>query len=160
MIKRNAQDLGSILKEILHENSMLKSKIAEQRVLRAWKELLGEGVSMPGWISLGILYWGENEVCVLWCGICGMSSWNTELCVVVEATFWVRLIHDCLNYWFVLSYLLLKLNPMRLLHISDTHNFHRQLDNLPKADVLIHSGDVSMAGTGKEVVDFIEWFGR
>ena len=48
---------------------------------------------------------------------------------------------------------------MRLLHISDTHNFHRQLDNLPKADVLIHSGDVSMAGTGKEVVDFIEWFG-
>ena len=46
MIKRNAQDLGSILKEILHENSMLKSKIAEQRVLRDWKELLGEGVSM------------------------------------------------------------------------------------------------------------------
>ena len=45
MIKRNAQDLGSILKEIMEENSMLKSRIAEHRVLRAWKEILGEGVS-------------------------------------------------------------------------------------------------------------------
>ena len=46
MIKRNAQDLRSILKEIMDENSMLKSRIAEQRVIRAWKEILGEGVSM------------------------------------------------------------------------------------------------------------------
>ena len=46
MIKRNAQDLRSILKEIMDENSMLKSRIAEQRVIRAWKEMLGEGVSM------------------------------------------------------------------------------------------------------------------
>lgn len=45
MFKRDAQDLGSILKEIMEENTMLKSRIAEQRVLRAWKKILGEGVS-------------------------------------------------------------------------------------------------------------------
>lgn len=45
MFKRDAQDLGSILKEIMEENTMLKTRIAEQRVLRAWKEILGEGVS-------------------------------------------------------------------------------------------------------------------
>ena len=48
---------------------------------------------------------------------------------------------------------------MQILHLSDTHNQHRQLDNLPSADVIIHSGDISFAGTGEEVVDFIEWFG-
>ena len=48
---------------------------------------------------------------------------------------------------------------MRILHISDSHNLHRQLANLPPADIIIHSGDVSMAGTGNEVVDFINWFG-
>ena len=47
---------------------------------------------------------------------------------------------------------------MRLLHLSDTHNCHHQLHNLPAADIIIHSGDVSMAGTGKEVNDFVEWF--
>lgn len=45
MFKRDAKDLGSILKEIMEENTMLKSRIAEHRVLRAWKEILGEGVS-------------------------------------------------------------------------------------------------------------------
>jgi Icc-related predicted phosphoesterase len=48
---------------------------------------------------------------------------------------------------------------MRILHLSDTHNLHRQLTNLPDADVIIHSGDCSMEGTGKEIIDFIEWFG-
>ncbi|NDW11925.1 serine/threonine protein phosphatase [Bacteroides sp. 214] len=48
---------------------------------------------------------------------------------------------------------------MRLLHLSDTHNLHRQLTNLPTADIIVHSGDISYAGTGKEVMDFIEWFG-
>lgn len=47
---------------------------------------------------------------------------------------------------------------MLLLHLSDTHNQHRQLGKLPAADVIIHSGDISYAGTGKEVVDFIDWF--
>jgi predicted phosphodiesterase len=48
---------------------------------------------------------------------------------------------------------------MHILHLSDTHNQHRQLGNLPAADVIIHSGDISFAGTGEEVMDFIEWFG-
>jgi Icc-related predicted phosphoesterase len=48
---------------------------------------------------------------------------------------------------------------MRLLHLSDTHSSHHELPNLPAADILIHSGDVSMAGKPEEVMDFIEWFG-
>jgi len=48
---------------------------------------------------------------------------------------------------------------MHILHLSDTHGKHHLLKNLPKADIIIHSGDVSWAGTGKEVVDFVEWFG-
>ena len=48
---------------------------------------------------------------------------------------------------------------MRILHLSDTHGKHHLLENLPRADLIIHSGDVSWAGTGKEIVDFVEWFG-
>ena len=47
---------------------------------------------------------------------------------------------------------------MRILHLSDTHNFHRQLGNLSAADIIVHSGDVSMAGAANEVMDFIDWF--
>ena len=49
---------------------------------------------------------------------------------------------------------------MRILHISDTHGFHRQIINFPKADIIIHSGDVSWTGSSSEVVDFIEWFSK
>jgi Icc-related predicted phosphoesterase len=47
---------------------------------------------------------------------------------------------------------------MKILHISDTHNRHRELKNLPKADVIVHSGDVSEVGTDNEVIDFMNWF--
>jgi len=47
---------------------------------------------------------------------------------------------------------------MRILHLSDTHNLHRELKNLPKADLIIHSGDISLSGEGNEVMDFIDWF--
>lgn len=47
---------------------------------------------------------------------------------------------------------------MRILHLSDTHNLHRELKDLPKADLIIHSGDISFSGEGKEVMDFIDWF--
>ena len=47
---------------------------------------------------------------------------------------------------------------MRILHITDTHAKHRQLTLLPKADLIIHSGDISEDGTEDEVFDFIEWF--
>ena len=45
-----------------------------------------------------------------------------------------------------------------ILHLSDTHGLHRQLNKLPDADVIVHSGDFTMAGTEWEVVDFVNWF--
>ena len=48
---------------------------------------------------------------------------------------------------------------MKLLHLSDTHSKHGSLQNLPDADIIIHSGDFLVAGSENEVVDFIEWFG-
>jgi len=47
---------------------------------------------------------------------------------------------------------------MRILHLSDTHSKHRLLQNLQCADVIIHSGDVSFAGSEDEIIDFVEWF--
>ena len=47
---------------------------------------------------------------------------------------------------------------MRILHISDTHGKHELLINLPKADVIVHTGDFTEDGTEEEVKDFIEWF--
>ena len=47
---------------------------------------------------------------------------------------------------------------MRIPDLCDIHNLHKKLQNLPPADIIIHSGDVTMAGTGKEIVDFIDWF--
>ncbi len=32
---------------------------------------------------------------------------------------------------------------MRILHISDTHGQHQQLSDMPEADVIVHSGDIS-----------------
>lgn len=45
---------------------------------------------------------------------------------------------------------------MKILHISDTHNKHNLLKNLSDADVIIHSGDVSFAGSENEVIDFFK----
>jgi Icc-related predicted phosphoesterase len=47
---------------------------------------------------------------------------------------------------------------MRILHISDTHSSHNLLENLPKADIIVHSGDASFAGSENEVLDFMNWF--
>ncbi len=47
---------------------------------------------------------------------------------------------------------------MKILHLSDTHGKHRLLKNLPKADIIVHSGDVSEDGTESEVLDFLNWF--
>ncbi|HOF16607.1 MAG TPA: metallophosphoesterase [Bacteroidales bacterium] len=43
---------------------------------------------------------------------------------------------------------------MKILHLSDTHSKHRLLKNLSKADIIVHSGDVSEDGTKSEVLDF------
>jgi Icc-related predicted phosphoesterase len=47
---------------------------------------------------------------------------------------------------------------MKIIHISDTHSKHHLLNDLPKADIIIHSGDMSFEGTENEVMEFIEWF--
>jgi Icc-related predicted phosphoesterase len=49
-------------------------------------------------------------------------------------------------------------NNLTILHLSDTHSRHRDLRNLPAADIIIHAGDVSAHGTESEVLDFICWF--
>lgn len=47
---------------------------------------------------------------------------------------------------------------MKITHISDTHNQHHSLLNMPEADVLIHSGDLTFAGSEDEFDSFLEWF--
>lgn len=47
---------------------------------------------------------------------------------------------------------------MTILQISDTHNQHQQLTNLPTADVIVHCGDFTDMGTEEEVLDFLNWF--
>ena len=47
---------------------------------------------------------------------------------------------------------------MRILHISDTHSKHRELPPLPNADIIVHSGDFTFAGSENEAKDFINWF--
>lgn len=49
---------------------------------------------------------------------------------------------------------------MKIIHISDTHGLHRELEDLPYGDIIIHSGDISMTGKVEEVMDFIDWFGK
>ena len=46
---------------------------------------------------------------------------------------------------------------MNIVHISDTHGFHRKV-KVPFGQVLIHSGDISNRGEKYQVEDFIDWF--
>ena len=47
---------------------------------------------------------------------------------------------------------------MKIIHISDTQGLHRQLNPLPEADVIVHSGDISNNGEANEVLDFLNWY--
>lgn len=47
---------------------------------------------------------------------------------------------------------------MTILQISDTHNRHQQLTNLPAADIIVHCGDFTDMGTEGEALDFLNWF--
>ncbi len=47
---------------------------------------------------------------------------------------------------------------MKILHISDTHNAHHRLSELPEADIVVHSGDFCMVGEEREALDFLNWF--
>ena len=51
--------------------------------------------------------------------------------------------------------LILKTVEMTILQISDTHNRHQLLTDLPTADVLVHCGDFTDMGTEQEVLDFL-----
>ena len=44
---------------------------------------------------------------------------------------------------------------MKLLHLSDTHGLHKNLRSLPEADVIVHSGDFTFAGSEEEAYDFM-----
>ncbi len=47
---------------------------------------------------------------------------------------------------------------MKILHISDTHGLHKRLNNLPDADIIVHSGDFTINGTVSEALNFMNWF--
>jgi predicted phosphodiesterase len=48
---------------------------------------------------------------------------------------------------------------MKICHISDTHNRHKQV-KIPSCDLLIHSGDFSGTGQKSEIENFLKWFKR
>jgi len=50
-----------------------------------------------------------------------------------------------------------------ILHLSDTHSMHWSIEHaftLPKADILLHTGDVSNFGTDGEIANFDQWIGQ
>jgi calcineurin-like phosphoesterase family protein len=46
----------------------------------------------------------------------------------------------------------------KIVCISDTHNFHRDVD-VPDGDILIHAGDFTLTGSIGEVIEFNDWLG-
>ena len=50
------------------------------------------------------------------------------------------------------------MKKLSLVCISDTHNKHKHLKNLPEADVIIHAGDFTSMGHEHEVKNFLKWF--
>ena len=47
---------------------------------------------------------------------------------------------------------------MKIIHLSDTHGCHHKFRDLPKADVVVHSGDFCTVGSEVEALDFLNWF--
>ena len=47
---------------------------------------------------------------------------------------------------------------LSLVIISDTHNKHKRLSTLPKADIIIHCGDFTSMGYSHEIRDFMKWY--
>lgn len=47
---------------------------------------------------------------------------------------------------------------MKIVFISDTHERHKLLTDLPHADMIIHGGDITNRGKIQEVEEFINWF--
>ncbi len=47
---------------------------------------------------------------------------------------------------------------MKFVCISDTHNLHKKILDIPQGDVIIHAGDVSSRGSKKEIKKFLNWY--
>jgi hypothetical protein len=58
MQKKNAQSISDALADFFSENSALKVKMAQRRVIREWGELLGEGIA----IYTGNLYFNRDTL--------------------------------------------------------------------------------------------------
>lgn len=48
---------------------------------------------------------------------------------------------------------------MKIVCIADTHSLHDQV-NIPDGDVLVHAGDLTNAGSTKDVIKFNSWIGK
>lgn len=51
-------------------------------------------------------------------------------------------------------------NKLTIACISDTHGYHRAIPEMPEADILIHSGDITFNGELDVVKDFNDWLGE
>ncbi len=48
---------------------------------------------------------------------------------------------------------------MRIIHLSDTHNKHNQVEKT-ECDLIAHTGDFSSIGSKEQVLAFLKWFSR
>lgn len=51
------------------------------------------------------------------------------------------------------------MKTVRIACISDTHNHHKKIKDLPKADIIVCTGDISSRGYDHELQAFCKWFG-
>lgn len=47
--------------------------------------------------------------------------------------------------------------PVRLVVVSDTHNFPERVGQLPPGDILVHCGDFTVYGKSAEISEFADW---
>mmetsp|Transcript_23386 Transcript_23386/g.37438 ORF Transcript_23386/g.37438 Transcript_23386/m.37438 type:complete len:336 (+) Transcript_23386:25-1032(+) len=65
------------------------------------------------------------------------------------------------NYYLIPSDLDPAADPsvIRVVAISDTHSKHSQIAKLPDADILVHGGDFTNAGSLKDIKSYDKWIG-
>lgn len=54
----------------------------------------------------------------------------------------------------------MKTQKLTIACISDTHGYHRHIEEMPEADILIHSGDITRHGELDALKDFNDWLGE
>ena len=50
------------------------------------------------------------------------------------------------------------MKKLSIVIISDTHGRHKYLNELPKADIIIHCGDFTSVGYEHEIQNFMKWY--